>query len=71
MLRRDGDYFGSAVNIASRVADAAKAGEVVVTQRVVDAWQGEAVRFNPLGRVPVKNVDEPVELFAATIESSD
>ncbi|MGD2044307.1 MAG: adenylate/guanylate cyclase domain-containing protein [Acidimicrobiia bacterium] len=70
MLRRDGDYFGSAVNIASRVADAAQAGEVVVTKRVVDGWQGDSVRFDPLGPVPVKNVDEPVELFRASIESS-
>jgi adenylate cyclase len=70
MLRRDGNYFGSAVNIASRVADAAKGGEVVVTQQVVDAWRGKAVRFDPLGRVPVQNVDEPVELFNATIEVS-
>lgn len=69
MLRRDGDYFGSAVNIASRVADAAKAGQVVVTQRVVDAWQGKAVGFSSLGRVPVKNIDEPVELFNATMEA--
>ena len=69
MLRRDGDYFGSAVNIASRVADAANAGEVVVTQRVVEAWRGEAVRFHSLGRVPVKNVDEPVELFQAAIDT--
>lgn len=70
MLRRDGDYFGSAVNIASRVADAAQAGEVVVTRRVVDAWQGDSVRFDPLGPVPVKNVNEPVELYRATIETS-
>lgn len=70
MLRRDGDYFGSAVNIASRVADAANAGEVVVTRRVVDAWQGDTVTFDPLGHVPVKNVDEPVELYRARTESS-
>jgi adenylate cyclase len=65
MLRRDGDYFGTAVNISSRVADAAGPGEVVVTRRVVDAWQGDSVEFDSLGHVPVKNVDEPVEMFRA------
>lgn len=70
MLRRDGDYFGSAVNIASRVADAAGPGEVVVTDRVLEGWRGESVRFESLGQVPVKNVDEPVELFRATVDSS-
>lgn len=71
MLRRDGDYFGTAVNIASRVADAAGPGEVVVTRRVVDAWQGESVRFDSLGHVPVKNVEEPVEMFMARPEPSE
>lgn len=71
MLRRDGDYFGTAVNIASRVADAAGPGEVVVTRRVVDAWQGESIRFDPLGRVPVKNVDDPVEMFMAQTEPAE
>jgi adenylate cyclase len=30
-IRRDGDWFGSAVNLASRVADAAQPGEVLLT----------------------------------------
>ncbi len=30
-IRRDGDWFGSAVNLASRVADAARPGEVLLT----------------------------------------
>jgi adenylate cyclase len=71
MLRRDGDYFGSSVNIASRVADAAGPDQVVVTRGVVDAWEGESVRFDPLGHVPVKNVEDPVEMFVARGEPAD
>ena len=36
-LYRDGDYYGRAVNLASRVGARAAGGEVLVTQPVVDA----------------------------------
>ncbi len=65
MVRRDGDYYGAAVNIASRAADQAGPGEVVVTQAVVDAWIGDDVDFTPLGAVKLKHVGEPVALFRA------
>ncbi len=67
MLRRDADYFGTTVNVASRVADQAAMDQVMVTRAVVDAWQGgEAVQFAPVGEVALKNVAHPVELFLAT-----
>jgi len=65
MVRRDGDYFGAAVNVASRAADQAGPGEVVVTQAVIDAWTGEGVDFSPIGSVSLKHVREPVALFRA------
>lgn len=65
MVRRDGDYYGTAVNIASRVADRAGSGEVVVTRPIVDANRSRDVRFHPLGPVALKNVQEPTELFRA------
>ncbi len=67
MLRRNGDFYGTAVNIASRVADQATRDRVVVTRAVVDAWSGgAAVSFTPVGSVKLKNVAQPVELFEAT-----
>jgi adenylate cyclase len=70
MLRRDGDYYGTAVNIASRVADQATQDHVVVTRAVVDAWAGgDAVSFSPMGSVSLKNVAEPVELYDAVAVS--
>jgi adenylate cyclase len=66
MVRRDGDYYGTAVNIASRVADQASQDHVVVTRSVLDAWAGaDAVSFTPIGSVSLKNVAEPVELYEA------
>ena len=43
-INRDGDWFGSTVNIASRVADAAKPGEVLLTDATRSAL-GEADGF--------------------------
>ena len=37
---RDGDYFGTHVNLAHRVVSRAQAGEVLVTDRVVEAIEG-------------------------------
>src|SRR6185295_3504725 len=34
---RDGDYFGTHVNLAHRVVNSAQAGEVLVTDRVTEA----------------------------------
>jgi adenylate cyclase len=64
MVRRDGDYFGSVVNVAARAADYARPHELLVTQEVVDTWTGgESVYFRPIGAVALKNVKRRVELF--------
>ncbi|HEX5468416.1 MAG TPA: adenylate/guanylate cyclase domain-containing protein [Gaiellaceae bacterium] len=64
MVRRDGDYFGSVVNLAARAADYARAHEILVTQEVVDGWSGDgSVHFRAIGAVSLKNVKRPVELF--------
>ena len=68
-IRRDGDYFGTVVNVASRVAAEAAAGEVLVTPEVVAAWRGNGgIRFDSLGAVALKNVGRPVDLFRARRE---
>jgi adenylate cyclase len=63
MVRRDGDFFGAAVNIASRVANAAGPGQVIVTGNVVSAARGSNNNFIPLGEAHLKNVRVPVPLF--------
>jgi adenylate cyclase len=69
MVRRDGDYFGTVVNVASRVAAEAVAGEVLVTPEVVAGWKGNGeVRFDALGTVALKNVGRPMDLYRARRE---
>ena len=65
MVKRDGDFFGAAVNVASRVADAARPGEVVVTEAVARGADDADVRFVSLGEFSLKNVQAPVPLYRA------
>jgi class 3 adenylate cyclase/YHS domain-containing protein len=65
-IERDGDYFGAAVNLAARVSAEASGGEVLLTaQTAALAPELEGVFYEPRGRRSLRNVHEPVELFAA------
>ena len=65
LLMRGGDYYGSIVNLASRIADLAVPCEVLVTAEVVAQASAEGLRFEPAGRRMLKGFDEPVTLYAA------
>jgi adenylate cyclase len=66
VLFQDGDYFGQTVNIASRIAEYARPGEVLVSQAVVDAGvDPEKVTFSDIGPVDLKGVAGPVHLRVA------
>ncbi|MDX6632067.1 MAG: adenylate cyclase [Solirubrobacterales bacterium] len=61
---RDGDYFGSEVNLAHRVVNRALGGEVLVTEPVRDAIKrSEFLDFDPIGEVSLKGFPAPVELY--------
>jgi adenylate cyclase len=64
VLYRDGDYYGRAVNLASRVGARATGGEVLVT-REVKAAAGRYLTFQPIGEVKLKGFEEATELFLA------
>jgi adenylate cyclase len=65
-VERDGDYFGGTVNMAARVSAAATEGEVLLTGHTAAlAPDLEGVFYEPRGRQELRNIREPVELFAA------
>ena len=66
VIFQEGDYYGQTVNLASRIADYAQAGEVIVSHAVVDASTGSPVAFDEVGPVELKGVAEPMALFAAS-----
>jgi adenylate cyclase len=64
VLFQEGDYFGSTVNVASRIAEYARPGEVLVSQQVVDA-AGGSISFTDIGPVELKGVAGALHLHAA------
>ena len=63
-LYRDGDYYGRAVNLASRVGARAAGGEVLVTRPLVEAAGGH-LDFEHIGEVRLKGFSDATELFLA------
>jgi adenylate cyclase len=65
VLFQEGDYFGRTVNIASRIADYARPGEVVVSQEVVAAADHPGLGFTEIGPVELKGVAGAMRLSSA------
>ena len=64
-VERSCDYFGTTINIAARVSALAAGGEVLVTgQTAALAPDLEGARYESRGRQVLRNVAEPVEIFA-------
>lgn len=62
---QDGDYFGRTVNVAARIADYARPGEVVVSEEVVEAADEAPVSFEEIGPVELKGVAGALRLHTA------
>jgi adenylate cyclase len=62
---QEGDYFGRTVNLAARIAEYARPGEVLVSQEVVDAAEGGPVTFTEIGPVELKGVPGTLRLHIA------
>jgi adenylate cyclase len=67
---QEGDYFGRTVNLAARIADYARPGEVVVSQEVVDAAEGAPVSFIEIGPVELKGFPGRHRLHTARRDAS-
>jgi adenylate cyclase len=63
-LQRSGDYYGHAVNLASRVTGAARPGSVLCTQEVRDAAP-DRFDWSYARKHKLKGMPEPVSLYRA------
>jgi adenylate cyclase len=61
---QEGDYFGRTVNIAARIAEYARPGEVLVSQEVVDATDLDGVSVTAIGPIELKGVSQPLNLHS-------
>ncbi|MHA7832890.1 MAG: adenylate/guanylate cyclase domain-containing protein [Algiphilus sp.] len=61
VVHRDGDVFGDAVNIAARLADMAKAGQILTTEQTSVALPDDLRRLvRMFDHTPVKGVSEAI-----------
>ena len=66
-VHRDGDWYGTAVNVASRLCDAADVGEVLVSEdAAAAAGAPRGVDFGPRRLHRLKHLDAPVAALPAT-----
>jgi len=65
--RRGARWFGSAVNVAARIAARAGGGEILGSAPIADAARSRGIPVVALGPVALRNIVDPVELFALTI----
>jgi adenylate cyclase len=65
VVAQGGDYFGRTVNLAARISAHASAGQVLVTQSVVESAAPDGVTFVELGDVRLQGISRPVRVFEA------
>jgi len=66
---RGGDWIGSTVNAAARIAGLAKQGEVLISAEGRDAASAiQGIRFQPRGPVPLRGFREEVDVYEARCE---
>jgi class 3 adenylate cyclase len=65
VIFQEGDYYGQTVNLAARISDFARPGEVLVSDAVIAAAGLPDGSFEPVGPVELKGVGGPVRLSAA------
>jgi WD40 repeat protein/class 3 adenylate cyclase len=72
VVEADEGYHGAAINLASRLCSQARAGQVLVTDRIVGASEGDQdLAFVSIGTAQLKGFSERVEMFQARFPRSD
>jgi len=72
VIEYDGDFYGDTVNVAARVTDLAKAGEILVTEdTVVHLSPGLRAATRWLDKASVKGKKEPVGVYMVITEEEN
>jgi class 3 adenylate cyclase len=60
----EADVLGIAVNLAARIMDLARAGEVVISRTVKDLIAGSGIEVDEAGEHLLKGLEEKWQLFS-------
>lgn len=72
IIFEDNDIFGDGVNIAARLESTADVGGICASAIVVEQIDRRVdISFRSRGLQKLKNIERPVEIFAAVIDSAD
>jgi adenylate cyclase len=63
----DGDFYGSGVNLAARVASQAGGGELLVTAEIAMAARDSGAVVTHLGAIELRNIPAPVDIYRVQI----
>jgi class 3 adenylate cyclase len=62
---QDGDVYGRTVNVASRIADLAEAGDVLTSEETMRRVEANDIEWTLVGSAELKGVAAPVTLYRA------
>ncbi|TMG00369.1 MAG: adenylate/guanylate cyclase domain-containing protein [Chloroflexi bacterium] len=63
-VAEDGDLFGTAVNVAARIADQAQGGEILASNVVRELTAGKGFGFSDRGEQVLRGFEDPVRVYA-------
>jgi len=63
-VERQGDFFGSTVQLAARLCARADPGQTLVSTAVTELCAGTGLRFQDIGDVVLKGFERPVRAHA-------
>jgi adenylate cyclase len=66
----DGDYYGAAVNLAARVANEARGGQLLVTTDVALAATDAGLMTTHVGAVELRNVSESIDIYDVRVRDT-
>ncbi|MCR4377420.1 MAG: adenylate/guanylate cyclase domain-containing protein [Rhodospirillales bacterium] len=69
-IAEDDDLFGTTVQLAARIVDKAKAGQILVSGSVHGLSQGKNLRFERFGDLEMKGFDESMTVYLAPWEDT-
>lgn len=69
LLERNGSFFGTAINLASRIASYSKRGQLLCSANFIkEVIHSSMLEYRSIGEVSFKNLREKVEIFEIIVE---